>query len=141
MDIGILRNIQITPLQDEIIFEIGTNPPIFEGLNTLVQIFVITVITEPGTDSMDKELGAGLADILTTNFDPNNTSDLKARVNVIFAEAERQMLVEQDGLDVPDDSRLNKVTVLNVSVDVSTLEVQIEFNIENALGQKAFVRI
>jgi hypothetical protein len=141
MDIGILRNIKIAPLQDDIVFEIGTNPPIFDGLNELVQIFLITVITDPGTDAMDTEFGAGLASILTTNFDPNDTSKLEARINVIFAEAERQMLTEQDGLSVPNESRLQRVIVHSVNVRLDTLEVEIEFSIENVLGQRAFVRV
>jgi phage baseplate assembly protein W len=141
MDIGLLRNIKVTNLRDEISFRIGSNPPVFEGLNKLVQIFLITLITEAGTDAMDREHGAGLSSILTSNFSPNDTSAMESRVSTIFAEAERQIIAEQDGLSIPESETLQRATVLKVSVIPATLEVAIEFAIDNVLGQRAFVRI
>ena len=141
MDLGLLFTVPVTVNQEEIFFQLGDNPPIFTGLNRLVQVFIITLLTDAQTDSMDPGLGAGLLSLLGSPINQIDTTGSETQINIIFAEAQRQVLAEQDSLELEASERLRTASILSVEVNQARQEIQIEFLIENAQGERAFVRL
>lgn len=124
----------------EIFFSIGLNPPILTGVNKLAQLVLITLLTDPGTDKFDTESGGGMISLLGTPVDPDNLSDIKARVTVVINDTQTQILSEQEELNIPSDERLNRIDLLDVRLN-SSLELEVDISIVNDDGDKAFRRL
>ena len=102
---------------------------------------MIQLITDTGTDALDPTNGGGLASMIGPNINRRDISATKSLVNVKFAETQRQLLAEQETLQIIEEERLRLATVKDVRFDDSRQELQIDFTLENAAGQVAFVRI
>jgi hypothetical protein len=140
MDISLISLVKDSD-PEEILFRIGENPPIRRGLGKLVQIVLFTALTTIGTDFFDTEMGGGLLNLLGRSVNPKDLVGERSVVNVMFSNAQKQILAEQDGENLTEAERLRQIIVVDVEFDQSRQELSIDLIIENELGERAFVRV
>jgi phage baseplate assembly protein W len=136
MDIGLIRT---SNAGRDISFILGDNPPTFTGINKLVQLVLIVMITDSGSDKFD-DYGSGLLQLLGTPGNPANITDLKNSVTIIITDTEQQILAEQESIELPTNERLLRIDLLDVRFS-KNLELEIDITIFNEDGDKAFVRL
>lgn len=124
---------------NQILFEIGNNPPILTGLNKLTQIALVTILTDPGSDKFD-DFGGGLLQLLGLPVNPDDLTDMRSTVSVVMSDSQEQMLAEQDDDSLPTSERLSRIDLLDVRL-TSDLELEVDISIINEDGEKAFIRL
>ena len=139
MDIGLINLSTNESSLEELSFGMGNNPPKFSDLNKLVQLVVITLMTDAGSDKFD-ESGAGLASLLGKNINANDLTDVKSAITHMIIETERQILAEQEEYSYPTSERLSRIDLLDIRLN-SLYELEIDINIINEDDDKAFVRL
>lgn len=139
MDIGLINLSTNESSLEELSFGMGNNPPKFSDLNKLVQLVVITLMTDAGSDKFD-EYGAGLASLLGKNINANDLTDVKSAITHMIIETERQILAEQEEYSYPTSERLSRIDLLDIRLN-SLYELEIDINIINEDDDKAFVRL
>jgi transcriptional regulator with AAA-type ATPase domain len=136
MDIGFIST---SNAGKDISFILGDNPPVFTGLNKLVQLVLIVMMTDSGSDKFD-DYGSGLLQLLGASGNPGNIADLKSSVTIIVTDTEQQILAEQESIELPVNERLLRIDLLDVRFS-KDLELEIDITIFNEDGDKAFVRL
>ncbi len=124
---------------NQILFEIGNNPPILTGLNKLTQITLVTILTDPGSDKFD-DFGGGLFQLLGLPVNPDDLTDIRSTVSVVISDSEEQILAEQDDDSLPSSERLTRIELLDVRLSPE-FELEVDISIINEDGEKAFVRL
>lgn len=137
MDIGLLR---LNNTTGEITFEIGNNPPLVKGINKLVQLVLITMLTSPRSDKFDN-YGGGLVDLLSKPMNPNNPSQIKGDISVIVGSTQNQLISEQTDPNIPSEERLKQIDLVNVTINRDALEVEMLIRIVSEDDEIAFVRL
>jgi hypothetical protein len=137
MDLGLIR---LNKLTGDVTFEIGDNPPLLTGMNKLVQIVLITMITTSGSDKFDN-YGGGLLSLLGKPLNPNNVSAARSDVSVIVNATQAQILAEQTDPDLPTDERLKQIDLVDVTINTDLLEIEMAIRIINEDDEIAYIRL
>lgn len=137
MDLGLIRLDRTT---GEVTFEIGDNPPLVTGMNKLVQVVLITMITTSGSDKFE-DWGGGLLSILGRPMNPVNPAGIKSDVTVVVNATQEQILAEQVDPNLPTDERLRRIDLVDVIINADLLEVEVLIRIVNEDEEVAYIRL
>jgi hypothetical protein len=141
MDIGIVTVRQEDYNKDiqDFTYGIGNNPPIVTGLTKLVQLVVVTLMTDADSDKFDG-YGVGLMRILGSNINAGNITEVKSAITHMVIDTERQLLAEQNSGSYPLTERLDRIDLLDIKIN-DKQELEIEIAVINENNESAFIRL
>lgn len=137
MDIGLISLDKDTGL---IKFGIGDSPPKLVGLNKLVQIVLITLLTSTGSDKFE-DYGGGLMDLLGRPMNPSEITGIKSEIAIVVSSTQDQIISEQIDPNLPPRERLLRIDLIDVQLNRDLLELEITIRIINEEGDYAFVKL
>lgn len=112
----------------------GTEPMVASGLQALVQIATIGLLSEPGSHVLDPTWGVG---IVTTLRRATSLAAVRADAVVAVSRLRDQLLQRQAGEAMPDDERLADLILERVFQDGDSFVIYIQ--VISAAGSKAVI--
>lgn len=128
-----IQLIDVDPITRRIVFVLKAKT--LSGISKLVQIVVISLLTSPGKDVLDPERGGGILDLLGSNIDPNDSTELFAEVVQKIKKTEKEVIQSQIGLNDPSDERLREVQIVDLSKGANADELFIRLRIINEASE------
>lgn len=116
-------------------FKFGSRPGPMRGQDKCIAQFIKVLMTTPGSDSFDKQLGGGIQKLPGSNVQGAHT--LLARVASTVLRVAEQIRSRNEGLDLPNDERLHSVNILGLDFkrgDPTSVEVRLTINTFSVLG-------
>lgn len=110
-------------------------PKIVEGVDKLLQLVILTLMTSPGSDILEPSLGSGLPDLIGANIDTSDSSELRAEVSRKVSKAQTDIINDQIGLDLPAEERLRSLSLLSVQAVPEEGRIDVRLRVENELGR------
>lgn len=127
-DIQVLLLSPLRGMENAIILDIGGGNGRIEGPAKLVQSFVKTLLTTPGSSIFSPQLGGGLMRLSGQNMaTPTGNVESEARAAISRTETQLRTL-HAASPRLPLSEKLRSVNILSVTVDVdsSTLSIRLE---------------
>lgn len=125
-DIQVLLLSAAAAQESAIILDVGGGNGYVAGTAKLLQTVVKVLLTTPGSDIFNPELGGDLRSVIGTNFNDARTAELRVRQSI--SDTESQLTTLHAGMPtLPASERLRSITVLSieVSIDNSSLFARI----------------
>ena len=97
-------------------------PKVVSGVQKLVQNVVIMIMTTPGSDKDDPEVGGGLVRLFRVPLDMAEVGGIQNDLQMAMSRIEDLILDNQEGESLPSDERLQSLGVSEVSLNEATLE-------------------
>jgi hypothetical protein len=136
MDLGI---IDLTSA-GELKFGIQAKP--IKGMHALLQLVILTMLTNSGSDIFDAFQGAGLGGLIGKyNLNLEDMTEVTSDISVLIDSAQSQIIANQAGLDIPAEEKLRKIDIVSVLPDPDGQGVKIRIRVENNNGRSKDVVI
>lgn len=111
------------------------------GMTKLVQSVVLSLLNTPGKDILDPERGAGIPEMIGTNFDPSDLTEVLSEVTRRVKITENEIINDQIGQELSSSEKLKEVKIVRVGPGEALDEVLVRLRIINDLGQQSDVVI
>jgi len=118
-DLAVIR-LESTPVDRKghrQVFSIGESPITISGVQALVQMVTIGLLSRPGSSALLPSFGVDFRGLLLRAV--GGEAEHKANAIMAISVLERQILDMQAGEDMPDDERLASLEVTRIYKDVS----------------------
>jgi len=103
-----------------------SRPPSYvSGINFLVQIVVLEILSSPGRDINDPGGGANLRSLVGANVAFDDESEVFAEVKMIIKTAETNIKERQNNANRPSNEQLAKLELLDIVPDEENLQLEI----------------
>lgn len=109
------------------------------GISKLIQIVVLSLLTVPGRDVLDPDLGGGLPSLVGSNIDPNDSTELFGEVAQRVKKAQKEIISAQVGLNEDPEEKLQELQIVSISQGSSADEVFVRVRVINEAGRTADV--
>ncbi len=109
------------------------------GISKLIQIVVLSLLTVPGRDVLDPDLGGGLPALVGSNIDPNDSTELFGEVAQRVKKAQKEIISAQVGLNEDPEEKLQELQIVSISQGSSADEVFVRVRVINEAGRTADV--
>jgi len=119
----------------------GNNPRKITKYTLLVQKWLSTFMTNPGSDITDLDYGGGGIQLMDESFSEENLGDLRNKLNIAVSKTNKDISTSQleEGIEDPDEmldsARLSKLNI--VSADA----IEVEFVIVSMSGNTSSVMV
>lgn len=110
-------------------------PQEVSGIDLLVQTVILSLLTNPESDLLDPNDGGGLRELIGTNYDPDDLSELYTEVSRRVAKTEAEIIDNQIGLDVTAEERLSRIDIVSLQPGLQDGVVDLRLRVENELGR------
>lgn len=119
----------------------ASRPSKVEGIDRLVQSFIILVLSNPGSDLFEPGSGGGVLGLVGRSTDANGKS-VAADLSLAIERTKSELLRLQ-GADqrIPPSERLLSATMVNVNFNPSSTVLSAVVELTNSLGQSAQVQL
>jgi hypothetical protein len=128
--------------QKDALLSLGVDSPLktLEGIDRLVQVFMTTFMTTPGSDIFDPDAGGGGQAIIGK---PNEaTSSSSAQLSLAVDRTVQQMLRAQaQNTKLPPTERLLSASLSNVEFDQTTTTLRGTVDLRSVAGESALVTL
>jgi len=123
-------------------FRIGDTPGKVVGILRLLQLFVKILISDPGSDIFNKDLGAGALTNLGSNFGEDEGQNIKADFTIATDRAARQIVaIQSRNSGIPRDERLLSAKVLGTTFSRATASLFVTVEVISQDGTPARVNL
>ena len=121
-----LNIIAIHPTTRRVTPALNVLPKRCTGMETLLQLCVMTVLRTPGIDIFAPEYGGGLLSYSARGLSTADIPRISADMAYIISASERQIIVEQSASDIHPSERLQSLTLMSIEYleDEGVLEVR-----------------
>lgn len=119
-------------------FRIGDTPGMVQGILRLLQLFVKVLLSEPGSDIFNKNMGGGLLRNIGATFGTDEGESIRADATVAVDRAARQIIAIQsrDGT-LPRDERLLNATLVGATFSRASGSMFLTVEVVSQLGVPA----
>jgi len=115
-------------------FEVRGGRSETSGITYIVQTFLMLLLSTPGSDIFNQNLGAGLLDLVRGAV---QRGSFRAQVSQAISRALTQMLGLQAGSNLPAEDKLASATLLEASFDPRSASVSVRIQVYSSAGQTA----
>ena len=133
MDLQIIDVDEITRV---VSFKIS--PKKISGISKLVQIVVLSLLNSPGRDVLNPEKGAGLPDLVGSNIDPGESTEMFADIAQRVKKSEKEIIEDQVGVDDAPEEKLSEIQIVSLDTDKID-EIMVRIRVVNQAGQASDV--
>ena len=120
-------------------FKFGAGTGQASGLQSLMQLVVVHLLSEPGSDALHPDTGGGLVNSLGGLGSINNTGQVVAAVQASVSKTEQEIVADQAVYSLPASERLRSIRIVSVEPIVNSGTVKISLRIQNESGQEVEV--
>jgi hypothetical protein len=113
------------PLTGVLTVGISRPPAYVFGINLLVQIVVLELMSSPGRDINDPGAGSSLRSLIGANVAFDDESEVFAEVKMIVKTAETNIKNRQNTSNRPSSEQLAKLELLDIVPDEENLQLEI----------------
>lgn len=140
--VEVLTNLPITLEPNKLFMEIGTTPTSVEGIQKLVQLIIKILLTSPGRDLFEPQVGGGFLRQIGRNISLNNVSVLMTDLSVGITRTVAQ-IIESQSQDpaIPDDERLLSLDIVDAVFDAESVSVFVALRVVSVAGPEAVARL
>ena len=97
--------------------EITNSPTTITGVQKLAQMVEKLLLTTPGTDLRNPDVGGGLLALIGTNVDPANTQSVFAQIQQGIGQVVTEIQKNQEGANIPLDEQLESLDLISVDFE------------------------
>jgi hypothetical protein len=115
----------------------GFSPTPLTGMAKLVQIVVLSLLNVPGQDILDPISGGGLPELVGSNIDATDTTELLAEVARRVKKTQTEVIQSQVGLDLIAEERLREIKIVSTAPGETIDEVLIKLRVINEAGRSS----
>ena len=127
--------IHIDPISRRVTVKPQINPKKISGINKLIQIVVLALLTDPGRDVVDPDGGSGLPSLIGRNISSSDPTEIIAEVSERIEKIKEEILSAQSGLENEDPSeRLSDLQILNVETGTQIDELLVKLRLVSEAG-------
>lgn len=101
-------------------FSLGVYPKKIEGISRLVQLFVKTLFTSPGTSLIFPMIGGGLGAIYTRGYDMGKSDKIIPDIVAAVSKTEKDVKEMQASLRIPAEERLTAASIVSTGIDANS---------------------
>ena len=125
----------------ELTFKFRSGKGTVTGLEKLMQIAIVNLLTDPGTDAIDPSRGGGIVQTLRQYGRPKggDYSKLTSGFQVAVSKAEAEMIADQASYSLSSSERLASMVLRRVLPTGNGVDVEID--IVNEAGEKALLAL
>jgi hypothetical protein len=140
-DIKVLSNTPVST-QDAFI-SLGLDRPAktLQGLDRLIQAWLMLFMTTPGSDLFDPTQGGGVRGILGRNTDGQGNGIAADLAQAIERTNSQLLALQAQNRRIPPSERLLSASLTSISFDDQTSSLYAQVQLVNALGQNASVTV
>ena len=106
-------------------------PTTVSGISKVIQKVIKVLLTTPGTDIFNVEMGAGLGTLVAKNY--ANHGEISSEVITAIKLAENSILESEVRADMPDSDKLGSISILEI-IPIEKVGVSISLEIINREG-------
>lgn len=114
---------------------IQLEPRLVAGIDTLIQEVIMSLLTSQESDLLDPNDGGGLEDLIGSNYDPNDLSEVHTEITRRVAKVETEIINSQIGLDVPAEEKLRNIEIISLAPGRELGSLDLRLRIENEIGR------
>ncbi len=129
-----LKVVQRDHKTNKIFFSLGNKIEFVDGIDELVQLFIINLYNTPGRDLLFPDEGGGILNLLGMNIDINDKISLTSTLKQIVEKTKNEIIQKQSNIDNPQ-TKLKSVRICSLKNGDAPDEIEIAFQIENEKGQ------
>jgi hypothetical protein len=119
-------------------FQIGDTPSSVSGILRLLQLFVKLLISEPGSDIMNKTLGGGLLRPLGATFGTEDGDSIRTNAVVAVDSVSKQIVaIQSRNGTLPRNERLMSAAVLGATFSRESGSMFLSVEVKNQTGVPA----
>jgi hypothetical protein len=115
-------------------FEVRGGRSEAKGITYIIQTFLMILLSTPGSDIFNPEIGAGLLRLVGTSV---QSSSFRAEVSQAVSRTLTQMLTVQAGANIPPEDKLASARLLEASYDPRAASVSVRIQVYSSAGQAA----
>ena len=109
----------------------GVRPSTLSGIDKVVQKVIKVLLTTPGSDIFNQDLGAGIGTIISRNFADHGEASAEVLTSIQLAEV--SIRESEDRSDMPSALKLGSINILEI-VPIEKVGVSISLEITNRDG-------
>ena len=128
-----IKVIEVDPVTYKVSIKFSSR--LVEGMDLLVQLVILRLLTTPGSDLFDEAIGGGFSEMIGMNHDPSDLSEVYSEVARKVSKAQQELISEQVGLDLLAEEKLLQITIVSLTPGAEIDEVNIRLRIENEVGR------
>lgn len=129
-----LKVVHRDPKTNRISFSIGDNLEFIDGIEELIQIFIINIFSIPGRNIFFPNEGSGILELLGSNVDINDKTSLISCIKQMIEKTKNEIIDRQEFIE-NKEIKLKNVSLYHVDSGFSSDEIEITIQIENEKGQ------
>lgn len=122
-------------------FGMGPIPDYIAGSDRLVQLFVKTLFQTAGTDIYNPTMGGGLNNIKKQGAMTGDINLTAADIAAAIKKTERDVKSAQSSINVPAREKLAGVTILNISPDYHSSDINVLVYLRNVAGTRSYFNV
>lgn len=123
-------------------FRIGDTPGQVQGIMRLLQLFVKLLLSNPGTDIFNRQMGGGALRNVGATFNSGEGQEIKADFVVAVDRVARQIIAMQSrNSSLPRDERLLNATLSGATFSRSTSSLFVSIEVVSQDGKPARVNL
>lgn len=123
----------VDPVTRRVSLKVSSMP--VSGIDLLVQIVVLSLLTVPGQDILDPNDGAGIPEMIGMNIDATDSTEVLAEVARRVRKAQTEIINAQTGLDLLPEEKLRELFVAGLEPGQQIDEVLVTIRIINEAGR------
>lgn len=126
-----------------LVFRLGGNSSKVSGILRLVQRFVLMLLTTPGTDLLNPELGGGLLNIIGRQVQGSQQGGINTAVQQSISKAagDLRTIQAKASANLLASERLTSATLAGVQFDARTTTLAIRVIVESSAGKAALANL
>lgn len=128
-----LKVIQIDSISKKVSFSLGDKFEYVEGIEELVQLFIISLYNTPGKSLLFPQDGGGILNLLNTNLDINDKVSLLSTLKNVVEKTKNEITQKQSIIENPE-LKLRNAKICSLENGDSPDEISITIQIENENG-------
>ena len=128
-----IQVLTVDPVSREESFQISSRK--VTGISKLVQIVVLSLLSVEGKDALDPGKGGGLPSLISSNIDPNDSTEIFAEIARRVRKTEQEILEDQLGSADTADEKLREIQIVGVEKGASDDVIFVRLRVINERGQ------
>lgn len=138
--VAVLSNRIVTTERSVVTFRLGGHSSKIRGILRLVQRYVLMLLTTPGSDIHNTEMGGGILRLIGKSI--NGNENIQASVQQSVAKAATDLKrIQSTSQGLSSDETLVSATIANVFFDQRTTTLAIKVQVVSAAGDAAIANL
>ena len=120
-----IKVVQKDPVTDTLSIGIPRPPQYISGIDLLVQIIVIELLSSPGRDILNPGGGGNLRSLIGANVNFDDESEIFAEIAMMVSATERNIKQFQEAYGRPANEKLARLDLVDLVPDEENLQLEV----------------